>query len=184
MPIPIHINANEFFDSDSNEFISIDETDLILEHSLLSISKWESKWHKPFLSTDVNKTNEELMDYYRCMVTYPDEIDPKVFLFLSREQIKMIGDYIENPMTATVINNRSKRKNREIITSELIYYWMAANQIPFECENWHLNRLLTLIQVCGIKNDPKGSKKMSKREIISENDRINEMRKAKYNTKG
>ena len=79
---------------------------------------------------------------------------------------------------------RSKRKNREIITSELIYYWMAANQIPFECENWHLNRLLTLIQVCGIKNDPKGGKKMSKREIISENDRINEMRKAKYNTKG
>lgn len=184
MPIPIHIEGREVYDEKTNTFISIKTTDLVLEHSLISISKWESKWHKPFLNDRIKKTPEEALDYMRCMVVSPKEFDQNVFLLLTTKQSNEIQAYIKNPMSATTFNVRQKSRNREIITSELIYYWMFGNQIPIECEKWHLQRLLNLIQIFGIKNDPKGSKKMKINDITNQNDALNDARRAKLGTKG
>jgi hypothetical protein len=154
---------------------------LQLEHSLVSLSKWESKWNKPFLSKDF-KTHEETLDYIKCM-TINQNIDPDVYNGLTSEHITMINNYIESPMTATTFSDSKQNKsNREIITSELIYYWMIALNIPFECQKWHLNRLLTLIRVCNIKNAP--PKKMSKRATASQYAALNAARRKQMNTKG
>ena len=137
MPLTIVIPGKDFYDQKTNRFITIKTQKLVLEHSLLSISKWEARWHKPYLSRD-EKSEEENLDYIRCMcLTEPS--DPNVFLGLTRQNVKDIADYISDPMTATTFNNRDKKPSREIITSELIYFWMANFRIPFDpCQKWHL----------------------------------------------
>lgn len=160
------------------------ETILTLEHSLISISKWESKYHKPYASTEA-KTEEELLDYIRFMtVTNSNhEVNDSVYRHLSRENLKDIHDYIANPMTATTINRRDQRRGRrEIITSELVYYWMTALNIPFECQRWHFNRLMTLIQVASIKSQP--PKKMGKKDIAAQNRSLNAARRARHGSRG
>lgn len=153
---------------------------LQLEHSLVSISKWESKWCKPFLNQ--KKTTEETIDYIKCMTLTP-KVDPDVYNHLSKKNIEEINNYIEAPMTATTFSNdKNGGRNKEVITSEIIYYYMLAFNIPFECQKWHLNRLLTLIRVCSIKNNP--GKKMSKREIMDRNAALNAARRKQFNSKG
>lgn len=178
----ITIPANEVYDETHGEFITIKETKLQLEHSLISLSKWESKWCKPFLS-ETPKTSEENVDYVRCM-TINQGVDPNVYYGITPAQIKEISDYINAPMTATWFSEDKKnaKKNKEVITNELIYYWMVALQIPFECEKWHINRLLTLIRVCNIKNEP--PKKMSKHDLMSRNKSLNAARRAAAHSRG
>lgn len=179
--LTITIPASEMWDEKNEKFIDIKECTLQLEHSLISLSKWESKWCKPFLFTK-EKTEEETLDYVRCMTLTP-RVLPEVYYGLTSENIKAINTYIEAPMTATCFRaDRNGRGNREIVTSELIYYWMIALNIPFECQKWHLNRLLTLIRVCNIKNQP--AKKMSRREIMSRNAALNAARRKQLGTNG
>ena len=171
----------EEYDEKENRFIYKEETPITLEHSLVSISKWEAKWKKPFLSTK-DKTVEETLDYIKCM-TLTQNVKDDVYYRLDKNSFKKIIDYINSPMTATTIKSSSNRSaGREIITSEIIYYWMISFGIPFECQKWHLNRLLMLIQVCSEKNKP--SKKMTKSEIYSRNKALNEARRKRYNSKG
>ena len=176
----ITVPGAEYYKEDTSEFITIKEQHLQLEHSLVSLSKWESKWCKPFLSTE-DKTAEMNLDYVRCM-TLTQNVDPKVYYALSSKNIKEITDYINAPMTATWFNQNNKSPSREIVTAEIIYYWMIALNIPFECQKWHLNRLLTIIQVCNIKNAPQ--KKMGRRDVLNRNRALNEARRAKFNSKG
>lgn len=171
----ITIPAQELYDEKTNKILTVKETTLQLEHSLVSISKWESKWGKPFISDDnSNMSTEELVDYVRCM-TITQNVDPKAYNYLTVENINEINQYINSPMTATTIKQTTGGTKKEKVTSELIYYWMVANEIPFDCEKWHLNRLLTLIRICSIKNQP--SKKMSKNEILSRNAKVNAARR-------
>ena len=179
--LKITIPDTEFWDEKKQEFINVKGQTLQLEHSLVSLSKWESKWCKPFLSKD-SKTLEETIDYIKCM-TITQNVDPNIYLGLTNENITEINNYIEAPMTATTFyDERKGTKNRETITSELIYYWMISLQIPVEFQKWHLNRLLTLIKVCNIKNAP--PKKMSQREIMSRNTALNAARRKAMNSKG
>lgn len=182
MPLSLIIPGREWFDDDTNEFSYTPEVHLVLEHSLLSISEWESIWHKPFFSSK-SKTDKELYNYIWCM-TISDRPDESVYRALSKANIEQIQKYIENPMTATTFSDLDDKKpNREIITSEIFYYWMTALNIPFDpCESWHINRLQALIRVCAIKNQP--PKKMSKGEIMRRNSSLNAMRRAKYGSKG
>ena len=186
--LEIHIDSIEMFDERNQEFIHIPPVNLVLEHSLISISKWESKWHKPFIKSSNELNQEEIIDYIQCMTISPGSIDNRVYYFLSQDNVNKIIEYIKNPMTATWFKEeKNSPKSREIITSELICYWMVALQIPFECQKWHLNRLLTLIRVCNAKNEesaPNKKNKMSKNELMSRNAALNAQRKAKYHTKG
>ena len=177
--ISIHIPSSEYFDEKKNEFVSIKEQDILLEHSLISVSKWESKWHKPFLEKN-DKTTEEVIDYLRCM-TITQNVDSNVYYNISESDILRIKDYIDDSMTATTFSNQGP-KNRSVITAEIIYYWMVTFNIPFECQKWHLNRLLTLVNVCSIKNQP--AKKMSKADIRSRNAALNAARRAQLGSKG
>ena len=179
--LQITIPAGELLDESTQEFIVTKEQTLQLEHSLVSLSKWESKWCKSFLSRQ-DKTYEETIDYIKCM-TLTQNVNPNVYLFLTKENIEQINNYIAAPMTATVFSNdRDGGINREVITSELIYYWMIAYNIPVEFQKWHLNRLLTLIRVCNVKNSP--PKKRSKREIFQRNAALNAANKRRFNSKG
>lgn len=179
--LQINVPAREFYDEVNERFINVKETALTLEHSLVSLSKWEQKWCKPFLGKD-DKTNEEILDYIKCM-TLTQNVDPNVYLALSNENVTMIREYIDDPHTATTIKeNPNAPKSHEIVTSELIYYWMIALNIPFECQKWHLNRLLTLIKVCNIKNAP--PKKMSQHQLLSRNAALNAARRQKLHSKG
>jgi len=171
----------ELFDENTNRFITKPATSLLLEHSLVSLSKWESTWEVAFLAL-AEKTTEQTIDYIRCM-TLTEDVDPEVYSQLSNENFQQVNTYIDAKMTATTFAaDQSKPGGREIITSELIYYWMIALNIPFECQHWHLKRLITLIRVCNVKNAPQ--KKMSRSEILARNRELNAQRKAKYNTKG
>lgn len=177
----ITIHFNESWDPVKEEFVNEIAGELILMHSLISVSKWESKWKKSFFTND--KTPEEFLDYIKCM-TINKNVSDHIYGLLSRENLEEIGEYINDPMTATTINRRNSRKggSGEITTSELIYCWMTQLQIPFECEKWHLNRLMTLIEVCSIKNeDPK---KMSKRDTMRNNAALNAARRAKHKSRG
>lgn len=181
----ITIPGDEQWDAGREEFVqSRKDQTLQLEHSLVSISKWESKWCKPFLRKD-QMTDEEIVDYVKCM-TLTQNVDPEAYRFLTNENIEQVNQYINAPMTATWFsedkNSKGKRSKGEQITSELIYYWMISLNIPFECQKWHLNRLLTLIRVCNVKNQP--PKKMSRKEILSRNAALNAARKQQLNTKG
>lgn len=178
--LKIIVPGIEYYDEKENMFIYYDDKVLQLEHSLVSISKWEATWHKPFLS-DKDKSVEEIIDYVRCM-TITQNVTPDVYSRLTAQNFKDINSYIENSMTATTFSNDRNSGGREIITSEIIYYWMISFNIPFECQKWHLNRLLTLIKVCNIKNNP--PKKMSKSELMNRNKALNAARKKQLNTKG
>lgn len=178
--LKIVIPKSEYYDDHMEEFVYYDSIELQLEHSLESVSMWESKWNKPFLSSS-DKTLEEIIDYIRCM-TLTEDVDPNAYERLTEHNIKEINSYIDAPMTATTFNETNNRGSREIITSEIIYYWMISFNIPFECQQWHLNRLLALIKVCNIKNNP--PKKMSKQEVMARNKALNAQRKQALNTKG
>lgn len=173
----------EGWDEEKQEFVDAEIQVLQLEHSLVSLSKWESKWCKAFI-TKAEKTPEETLDYVKCM-TLTENVDPSVYDKLNNGHIKQINDYIAAPMTATYFSEHAMRGgggSRETVTSELVYYWMVALQIPFECQNWHLNRLLTLIKVCNIKNQP--PKKMGKRDINRHNASLNAARRQRHGTRG
>lgn len=178
--LTITIPAIEFYDEANEEFSYSKEKTIQLEHSLVSLSKWESKWKKPFLSKDT-KTEEEAIDYIKCM-TITQNVEEDVYQRLSSSNMKEINSYIEADMTATKINSRDSKTNREVITAEVIYYWLIAMNIPFECQKWHLNRLLTLINVCSIKNAP--PKKMSQKDLMRQNADLNSARKQALNTGG
>lgn len=171
----------EQWDEKNEVFIDPVVQTLELEHSLVSLSKWESKYCKPFISKE-EKTAEETLDYIKFMTLTPN-VDPRVYMYLTEKQVKEINEYIEAPMTATTFpESKGGGSNNEQITAELMYYWIVALQIDFECQYWHLNRLLTLVKVCNFKNQP--PKKMSHQETVSRNKALNEARKKKYNTKG
>lgn len=171
----------EIFDDEKQEFVTPDTKTIQLEHSLISLSKWESKWCKPFLTKEA-KTPEETIDYIKCMTITPNVSD-EVYSHLTVDNIMQVNKYIDHPMTATTFPKSKKGVgSKEIITSEIIYYWMITLNIPSEYQKWHLNRLLTLIQVCNVKNEP--AKKMSKSEILSRNRALNAARKQKLNTRG
>lgn len=181
--LKIHIPETEAYSSEYNKFINVKATDVVLEHSLISISKWEAKYHKAFLDNNVEKTNDELIDYIRFM-SLSSNVDPNVFKLIPSEELDRIIKYIKDSQSATTFKDRDGgRASREIITSELIYYWMVALQIPFECQKWHINRLLTLIKICNIKNDPKKNK-MPKSEVYAQNKILNAQRRAKLHSKG
>jgi hypothetical protein len=178
--LTIVIPAAEQFNEGNNEFVTSRAHTLQLEHSLVSLSKWESKWKKPFLSKG-EKTIDETIDYIRCM-TITQNIDDKDYDLLTNGNLKDVREYIEMEMTATTFSSDKKTINREIITAEVIYYWMIALNIPFECQKWHLNRLLTLITVCNIKNTP--PKKSSKKEIARRNTSLNAARRQAMHSEG
>ena len=173
----ITIPETEFWDERTETYVTTKATNVQLEHSLVSLSKWESKWHKPFLSRD-QKTEEETLDYIRCMTVTPN-IDPIVYSALTPEISAQINAYIDNKMTATWFGKKENEKfSKEVITAEIIYYWMIELHVPFECEKWHLNRLLTLIRVCNEKNQP--GKKMTAKERSA----LNKARKGKHKSRG
>lgn len=173
--------SQEGWDPQKEEFIEPKTVTLQLEHSLVSLSKWESKWHTAFLNKK-EMTLEETIDYVKCM-TITQNVDSDVYRHLTDENIEQIKDYIYAPMTATTFSDeKNKGRGKEIVTSELIYYWMISLNIPFECQKWHLDRLLTLIRVCSVKNAP--AKKMSQKEIMSRNAAMNAARRKRLNSKG
>lgn len=179
--LTITVPAVEQWDERKQEFIYTKEQTLRLEHSLVSLSKWEAKWKKVFLSKQ-EKTFEETIDYIKCM-TLTQNVDPDVYNHLSKENIERVNEYISDSMTATFINeDKTVKGSKEPVTSELIYYWMIALNIPPEYQKWHLNRLLVLIKVCNAKNQP--PKKRSKKELMTRNAALNAARKKKLNTKG
>lgn len=183
--LQIVIPEQEKYDEASEEFIKVKKTTLKLEHSLLSVKKWESRWHKPYLGNE-DKTIPEILDYISCMSLNRESIDPMVYRCLTEENIQMIVEYIKDPMTATWFSNNTRigasNKRGEIVTAEVIYYWMVTLQVPVEFEKWHLNQLLTLLKVINIKNG--GEKKMSAKDAAIERKMLNEQRKAKYKTRG
>lgn len=177
----------EFYDEVKEEFlpqIDIKETKIQIEHSLISVKKWEQKWHKPFLK-DSEKTHEEMMDYIRCM-TLTHGVDPKVYSWIPEKIIEEIIEYINDPMTATWFSKNNligaQKNSREVITAEVIYYWMIALNIPVEFQKWHLNQLLTLIKVVNIKNGK--PKKVSAVDAARERAALNKKRREQYNSNG
>jgi len=179
--LKIIVVGDETYDAEQNLFGSVGDVELELEHSLVSLSKWESKHKKPFLSNQ-NRTPEELLDYIKAMVltpVYPED----VFARLSQRNLQDIMEYIESTESATTFGEMPETKGRgETITAELIYYWMVAFNIPFACEQWHLNRLFALVRICNIKNAP--PQKRSPSEIARRNRELNEQRKARHHTTG
>lgn len=186
LEINVKASAKEAYDENKGEFLSFvldHDYKIMLEHSLVSISKWESKWHKPFLVNN-KKTDEEILDYIRCMIVTPNVPDDITY-FLTKEDMQKINSYIENPMTATTFstyknpnNPGNNNRKQETMTSELIYYWMIQNEIPYEFQKWHLNRLLTLIRVCNIKNS--SNNKMSKKDALAQQRSINQARRSAH----
>ena len=180
--LKVVIQPRKYWDSKREIFFNYPEKPvaLQLEHSLVSISKWESKWNKPFLSKFNERTEQELRDYIRCM-TLTQNVDPDLYAFIPDDIILEITNYINAPMTATTFSTREK-PGHEIVTSELVYYWMTSFSIPFTCEKWHFNRLMTLIRICSIKNGPQ--KKMSPNEIRARNRALNTSRRNAMHSKG
>lgn len=192
MPLKLVIKPKEGWDETKQEFVETKGITLCLEHSLVSLSKWESKYKRPYLKKDDKKTDEEIIEYIKCM-TITQNVDENIYSLLSIDDLKKINEYITDPMTATWFNentpnnNQPQRKIRqEQITSELVYYWMFSYRIPMQCEKWHLNRLLTLIRIFSIKDAEANGKtnKMSKRDILSQNRALNAARRQALNSKG
>lgn len=171
----------ELFNNETQTFSTAKGREITLEHSLKSVALWESKWHKPFFSAE-QKTWEQTVSYIQCM-TVSKHVDPVLYLGVTPEIVREVNNYIEDPMTATwFTEEKNVSQNREVITAEIVYYWMIALNIPFECQTWHFNRLMTLIKVCNIKNSPK--KKMSKQEVYARNRALNAQRRKSMNTRG
>lgn len=158
----IKLPRKEFYDEDKNEFIYVEQGELVINHSLNSLRLWESIHHKPFLNRE-EKTKEEVIDYIRCMTI--NTVSSDVYNNLPTSVLNQIKEYIDDPQTATTIRRENQKRNNEIITAEIIYYWMVELQIPFECQHWHLNQLMMLIEVCSIKKQP--PKKMSQAEKMA-----------------
>lgn len=177
----ITVPGREFYDEVTNRFCTLKDTVLTLEHSLVSISKWEAKYNVPFL-TDVKMTDEQTLYYIKCMTT-TQNVNDDVYKCLTVDNIREISDYIHAPMTATTVPKIPGSSNSEIVTSELIYYWMIEFKIPVEFQKWHLNRLMKLIEVCSFKNNPK-KKKMSQAELADRNRKLNAERRKRLNTTG
>lgn len=180
--LQIVVPAIEMWDESKEEFVTYQkEQTLQLEHSLVSLSKWEAEWCKPFLETD-SLTYEETLDYIKCM-TLTKNVDPSVYERLTRGQMNQITEYIKAPRTATTFRQEEKKGgSKERITSELLYYWMFSLQIPIECQKWHLNRLITLIRIFNVKN--KDPKKTNKRDLANNYAKLNAERRAKLKSKG
>jgi len=179
--LEINVYGDELWNEETETFLKPELiATLRMEHSLVSISKWESKWHKSFLSTK-DKTDEELIDYMRCM-TITQHIDPDLYYNLPANVVDEIMDYINNPMTATTFRETNSRPDNSIITAEIIYYWMVTFNIPAEYQKWHINRLLTLIRVCSTKSQ--SPKKMSKAELAQRTRSLNAQRRQSLNTPG
>lgn len=186
--LELHLQGRDFWDDEKEEFITLDGCDIRLEHSLVSISKWEAKYKKPYLTTE--KTTEEVLDYIKMMVIGKPINDYHLCL-LTKEQYQQIGDYINDSMTATVFSKEDeeelKKKNLsgKFVSSEEIYYWMTAQNIPFECQYWHINRLITLVRICAIKNKPddKKKKRMTSAELQARRARMDAARKKFANKK-
>lgn len=180
--LEIELPGGELYDEVKEEFINLKGKTIQLEHSLISISKWESKWKKPFFS-EQKMTNEQFLDYILCMCMTKN-VDKLDLQYLSRENLDKIGDYMSEQRTATWFNDSgNSNSNHDVITSEVLYYQMFKLQIPIDCEKWHISRLITLIRVFAAK-DPENSKKMTPKEVVAQNKALNEARKKKYNTKG
>ena len=180
--LSITIGDADFYDEKLGKFITVKGKTLQLEHSLVSVAKWESKWKKPFLSVK-DKTREETLDYIKFM-TITQNVDPLLYTLINNDQLKQISEYINDPMTATTFKKQEgKGVSRRVLTSEDIYYYMTALQIPFDpCQKWHFNRLLTLIRVCNDEQQPK--KKMKKADIAHQRRGLNAARRARYHTRG
>lgn len=180
--LTIRVPAGEFYTESTGTFIQLPEQKIQMEHSLISVSKWESKWHKPFFDGK-DKTRDETIDYYRCMAV-TQNVNPLTWINLSKENEDTIMKYILDPMTGTTFNERNKhgRGGRQVISSEVIYWQMIEAGIPFECERWHINRLFTLIHVCHVKSE--GGKKMSRKDLVSQNKMLNAARKGRMGTTG
>jgi len=179
--LTIQVPLAEGFDNSTQKFVETEFFKLELEHSLFSLSKWEMKYEKPFLTSD-DKSAEETAYYIRCMIQTPDVPD-EVIKKITKQNLEDINQYIAAKMTATWFTEpKNAPQNREIITNELMYYWMVALQIPWEAQYWHLNRFLTLIKVCNHKNQP--PKKMSRRELAQRHREINEQRRREYGSNG
>lgn len=178
--LTITVPDGEGFDESKQEFTTIGGTILELEHSLVSLSKWESIYEQPFLESK-EKTTEQVIHYIKIMTLTPEVADD-VYTRLTEQNFIDINTYLNAKMTATWFSDSVKPQSREIITAELIYYWMTVFNIPFECETWHLNRLFTLIRICNAKQEK--PKKMSRAEIAARNRELNAQRKAKLGTKG
>lgn len=179
--LTITIPSAELWDEEAEKFKATPEFVLDFEHSLVSLSKWESKFEKPFLGKG-DKTREEVFEYLKAMTITPD-VDPDTYLYMTKENIDDINAYVNSNQSATTFGELPESRNSgEEITSELIYFWMTSYRIPFVCETWHLNRLFSLLRICGIKNGEQ--KKMSRREILARNRSLNAERRAKLKTKG
>ena len=176
----VEVPAIEFFDEHTGEFHTTKSIELRLEHSLVSMSKWEMRWRKPFLSTK-EIGGEMLRDYFRCM-TLNQHVDPIVYLALDASTVNAINDYINEDFSATTITDRGGRKSSKIVTTEEIYWWMFSYGIPIDCQKWHFSRLLKLLRIAGIYNQ--SPKKMSKREILNQNRSLNAARRAKMGSRG
>lgn len=185
--LTLDIPSVEFFDESTNEFVTTKGRTLHLEHSLLSLSKWESKWQIPFLDDSKRLTTEQMLDYIRCM-TLDRDVDPMIYKSLSREHLEKINAYVNSKESATwfskpqTLNRTGRPGKKEIMTSEVIYHSMFSAGIPIECEKWHLNRLFNLIRIFGIKSQK--PKKMSKAAIAAQNRALNDARRKKYGTGG
>lgn len=180
--LSLTIPAADLWDEKNQEFIPTKERTLQLEHSLVSISKWEAKWKKSFLKHK-DKTYEETVDYIKCM-TITQNVDPNVYLGLTNKNIQQVNAYIEDPMTASHVPDVTETKGgpKDTMTAEMIYYCMIACNIPFECQKWHLNRLLTLIRICDMKN--RKPTKRNPRDIGRSNRAINAARRKRHNSRG
>lgn len=183
--LTIHIPESEMYDENAERFITFKGATIVLEHSLLSLSKWEEKWHIPFIDNKT-LTEEQILDYIRCMTI--NQVDNKAYAFLSVDNIKDIKNYIEDKHTATWFSDKKSAKgmysqNGTAITAELIYYWMVTCNIPFSCEKWHINKLLTLIRICSEMNNP-DKKKMSKNDTLRNNSELNALRRAQFKSRG
>ena len=179
--LTMNISDKDYYNDDTSKFVLLKGKTIELEHSLVSLSKWESKWCKPFLGKD-KKSKEEQRDYISCMLITKN-VDPDFHLYLSDQEVATINAYIDHKMTATTFSElHTPRASNQVVTSELIYYWMISLNIPFECQKWHLNRLLTLIRVCSIKGA--GPEKMPKNTVLARNRALNAARKQQLNTRG
>jgi hypothetical protein len=177
--LQLKLSKSRFFNETTEEFINFEPVTIKLEHSLISIQKWEAKWHKSFLSSE--HTAEEMLDYFRCMSLDPN-IDPNFTLRLTQKEINQIQEYMQNPMTATTFGNQRPQVGpNRIVTAEIIYYWMTGLNIPFDCAKWHINQLMTLIKVCSIKSNPQ---KMSKKEAGAQRAALNKARRAQLGSSG
>lgn len=181
--LQITVPKTEIFNENTNQFLWIPETTIQMEHSLVSLSKWEEKHHKAYLDPKLQHSATEILDYFKCM-TITKNVKDSVFLALSQRNIEEISSYINDPMTATTFNEMAttKKHSSKFITSEYLYFCMFSLGVPIECEKWHINRLMTLLKIFEEENKPQ--KKRSEAETLNYYAKLNAERKRKWHTKG